>query len=192
MDYIEGLKLLAAAISGGAVTTLTNYFISRKKEDRTDFERIVATWENDNSRLRKVNEADRAKIDELERKLFDLQNKILLMESSHSDLPLPQWLKDTNGVMLAVNKAFEDYFLLPIGKTAGDYLGNNDFHIWPNDVAERLFANDREVMRRRKPVRHKEIMNLAGHMEEIDVIRYPRFSDRTLIGVAGIALVKWE
>jgi len=192
MDIFEGMKLLAAAVSGGAITSLTNFLISRKKEDRTDFERIVRTWEADNTRLRQVNEADRDKIDELERKIFDLQNKILLMESSHSDLPLPQWLKDTNGVMLAVNKAFEDYFLTPIGKTAGDYLGNNDFHVWPTDVAERLFANDREVMRRRKPVRHKEIMKINGHTEEIDVIRYPRFSDRTLIGVAGIALVKWE
>lgn len=192
MDIIEGMKLLAAAVSGGAITSLTNFLISRKKEDRTDFERIVNTWEADNARLRETNDVDRAKIDELERKVFHLQNKILLMESSHSDLPLPQWLKDTNGVMLAVNKAFEDYFLLPNGKTAGDYLGNNDFHIWPNDVAEKLFANDREVMRRRKPVRTKEIIQINGSTETIDVIRYPRFSDRTLIGVAGIALVTWE
>lgn len=186
------LKLLSAAVSGSVLTGLMSYAISRKKEDRTDFERIVQTWELDNTRLRKINHDDQEKIDMLERKLYDLHNKILLMESSHSDLPLPQWLKDTNGVMLALNKAYEDYFLTPISKSSADYIGANDYQIWPADIADNLFANDREVMRLRKPIRRKEIMKVNGHTQEIEVIRYPRYSGRTLIGIAGIALVKWE
>lgn len=123
--------------------------------------------------------------DEVER----LQNKVTLLESSHQDAPIPIWLKDRNGIMLALNPEYEKLFLVPIGKNREDYLYNSDYDIWPEDVAAEYVKNDQYVMRTKETWRGLEtIVDHQGERSKWQIIKYPRKAGGVIIGIAGIAI----
>ena len=130
----------------------------------------------------------RQRIAQLERENYALLHNIALLESAHQDLPLPMWLKDKDGKMLAVNLAYEKSFLQPIGKTRQDYINQTDFDIWPADVAERYRRHDRSVMNTSEPLYFREEMELGDVKEPVMVLKYPRSVAGIVVGVAGIAL----
>ena len=130
----------------------------------------------------------RHRIAQLERENYTLLHNIALLESAHQDLPLPMWLKDKDGRMLAVNLAYEKSFLQPIGKTRQDYINQTDFDIWPDEVAERYRSHDRTVMNTGEPLYFREEMQLNDEVEPVMVLKYPRSVAGIVVGVAGIAL----
>lgn len=185
MSYVE---LIGAVISGGILQSLIQYFITRKKESRNDFDAIIKTWAEDNRRLREMEAQSRARINELDSKVISLQNKITLLESAHQDLPIPMWLKDMDGVMLAVNASYEETFLIPNNKTIEDYIGKTDFDVWPKEVAESFRNHDKLVMRTKKVFNGEEDVLIGGEMIQYSIIKYPRYAGRVIIGIAGIAI----
>ena len=148
----------------------------------------LADLEQQNSELRAeviaLNERLNVKDLEIQRLRYDLA----LMESAHQDLPIPMWLKDENGTMLACNRSYEELFLLPMGKTRADYIGYSDFDVWPEDVAKTFIANDIEVYRNGKIFNSTERFPVDGIITDYHVIKYPRYAGGQKIGIAGIAI----
>ena len=56
--------------------------------------------------------------------------------------PAVAFLKDAEGRMLYLNRAFERAFQIP----AAHYIGKTDAEFWPAEVAARLRANDLKVL----------------------------------------------
>lgn len=188
-----------AALVGTSVGSggLASWWMNRRSSKRDDFDRIVQVWSEDNNRLRKDIESLSLRIDTLETELSrekamnkDLQNKLILLESAHHDLPFPQWLKDTNGYMLSLNKAYEDVFLKPAGKTASDYIGHTDEEIWGTEVAKQFAIGDQHARREKGYWIGIEPIQISGNdiSERWKIVKYARLVGGVVVGIAGIAI----
>lgn len=189
MTLIELIKLAASAGGGALLLHLLTYRVSMRKQNLPEFEAIIEKYRtlisDSEGRLKQIEE----KLLELQRENSNLKTSLLMFESSHSDIPLPMWLKNEKGMVLFANKHYEDMFLKPIGKSISDYVGNTDFHVWPRDVALQFRAHDAQVIRNKAPLRViEEIIVEDGRKLYLDVLKYPRFSEGQTIGVAGIVL----
>lgn len=158
---------------------------------------FISTIKDDNERLRtRVNELEK-RVSDYEKEQAEAKeregyykNKLTLLQTAHHDLPFPQWLKDVNGVMLSLNGAYEKMFLVPLGKTADDYVGNTDFDIWPVDVAEKFVENDKKAKEKGgywmgiEPIWIKN-SDISPYWR---IAKYGRFVGNVCVGIAGIAI----
>jgi len=188
------IEIIAAFIAGGGIQYILNWLTARKNSDRDDFTKIVETWQLDNERLRHENDRLESELNKIRTELADLRAKVILMESAHSDAPLPMWLKDSKGIMLSVNKAYEDAFLIPIGKTASEYIGNTDYSVWPPKIAAEYQKNDAEVLSNGLPWRGVEpVLQSDGTTTDWYILKYVRYAGTIKLGVAGIAIpMRWN
>lgn len=193
IEWIDIIIPIVSAISGGGIV---GAIVSLRTSKRDDFRIIVEILRAENERLRADVEKLDTRIEELEEKYSEerkraekLQNQLILLESAHHDLPFPQWLKDSNGIMLSVNDAYQEIFLEPMGLTKDDYMGKSDFDVWDQETAKAFRDNDNLVKRRKKFIRTKEKITRkdADFSEDWEVVKYPRFLGRVFIGIAGIA-----
>lgn len=190
----EVIIAIISALGAGGLS----FVVALKKNKRDDFAALIKTYSDDNARLREEISKLSERIDELEiqnleqsKRADTLQTKLILLETAHQDLPFPQWLKNTDGTMLALNKAYEDMFLVPNGFTANDYIGKTDFDIWPEDVAIIYQRNDHKIKTKSKRYYiGEEPIHIKGSdiSEDWKVIKYGRFIHNTCVGVAGIAM----
>jgi hypothetical protein len=164
MNYLE---IIAAVVGGGLFTQIFNFVLSKQKAEKDDFESIVDQWQSDNKRLREENQTHIIKqnqlfkkIAEMEKRISNLNTKLLIMESAGMNIPLPTWLKDLDGTMLAINDSYEFYFLKPIDKTKEDYIGKTDFDIWNEEIAKIYKENDLAVLHSMKKIWFGEEVNL--------------------------------
>lgn len=195
MDYIE---IISAAVGGGFLTKLFDYLMNLRKAESDDFDTIVAQWQQDNERLRQENKEHKDRQDELykkiaehEKKLSALNAKLLVMESSYMHIPLPSWLKDIDGTMLAVNDAYEMYFLIPNGFVKSDYIGKTDSDVWPGNVAQEFIGNDILTLQSEKKIWFGKETILIKDVDVSDnwrVLKYVRYAGNIAIGIAGIAI----
>ena len=195
MDYIE---IISAAVGGGFLTKLFDYLMNLRKAESDDFDTIVAQWQQDNERLRQENKEHKDRQDELykkiaehEKKLSALNAKLLVMESSYMHIPLPSWLKDIDGTMLAVNDAYEMYFLIPNGFVKSDYIGKTDSDVWPENVAQEFISNDILTLQSEKKIWFGKETILIKDVDVSDnwrVLKYVRYAGNIAVGVAGIAI----
>tara|TARA_Y100001963_G_scaffold152551_1_gene237609 strand:- start:1251 stop:1880 length:630 start_codon:yes stop_codon:yes gene_type:complete len=194
----ELLQNVLSFLGGGVLLGILTWIISNRKDKREGLQQVIDNYKDDNKRLRdefselkKAFEKEKGERNHIELQLrsevMQLRNKLLIMESAHLDLPVPQWLKDVDGTMLAINKAYESTFLEPMDKEASDYIGKTDKDVWDKATAESFASNDRIVMRSKKPFQTQESINLENHIEVWEILKYPRFSGNTLIGIGGIA-----
>lgn len=121
---------------------------------------------------------------EIQRLRYDLA----LMESAHQDLPIPAWMKDESGVMVSINRAYEELFLLPKGQTRMDYIGKQDIDIWGPEVAKPFHANDAEVFRTGRVFNGTEKLPVNGKLVDYHIIKYVHHAGGIKLGVAGIAI----
>ena len=177
---------LISAIIGGVGTffALMKFsFISTIKEDNERLRERVSELEE------RVSAHDKEQAEAKEREGY-YKNKLTLLQTAHHDLPFPQWLKDVNGVMLSLNHAYEEMFLVPLGKKADDYIGNTDFDIWPADVAERFLENDKKAKEKGgywmgiEPIWLKN-SDISPYWR---IAKYGRFVGNVCVGIAGIAI----
>lgn len=129
-------------------------------------------------------------INDLQKQVNNLRNKLLLLESATNDLPIPMWLKDLDGTMLSLNKAYEWLFLLPNNLRAEDYIGKHDSDVWPEEVAEEFGKNDRTVISNKSVEKFYETVSIDGENKEFLIIKFPRKVGNTIVGIAGIAIDK--
>ena len=188
MDFPQIIQQILLFVTGAGLSTMVNFLISKKKEDREDFSAIIQLWKDDNNRLRVMEESLKDRIGALEDTINDLKFKLLLLETSHMELPIPMWIKDEKGVMLYVNKEYERMFLHPLGKTAADYVGKLDSDFWPADVAANFRSND--LRAQGNAIFTFEQLPIKDKVYNLFVIKYPRKARGELIGIAGIAFDK--
>jgi len=182
------VELGLAIISGGVITAVFNYFISRQKVKSDVFAQVVETWRQDNERLRAKEAMLVQKIDELKSALDELKFKFQLFQTAQMSLPVPMWIKDLSGRMLALNDAYVEMILDSMNLEVSDYIGKFDRDIWPKEVAVHFKEHDNTVKLTGKAQMFSETFNLNGQETTWRVIKYPRFFDGKIVGIAGIAI----
>lgn len=78
--------------------------------------------------------------------IFDTQNKAYytrnIIFEVLKQIPLVFCVKDMDFKMVFLSKAYEDEYLLPRGYTVNDYIGRDDFSVWPEEIANNFREND--------------------------------------------------
>jgi len=95
------------------------------------------------------------------------------------------WLKDPQGVYLACNPRFEQFF----GAPEAAILGKTDHDFVPRELADFFRANDRRAMERDAPSVNEEELTFPGdgHRELVHTVKTPvRDAEGRLLGVLGI------
>ena len=101
-------------------------------------------------------------------------------------LPDLVWLKDENGVYLACNARFEQFF----GARERDIVGKTDYDFVESELADSFRANDLRAMTAGKPSRNEEWLTFAsdGYRGLFEAVKTPMHDARgRLIGVLGMA-----
>lgn len=186
---------IAGVVAGVGGLRVFDFFLGKKKESRYDFKSIITTYGEDNERLRLKMDAMESELKaQKEQQLKDkeeihkLSMKLQLMESAHYDLPIPSWLKDTNGVMLALNPAYEELFLRPLELNPSDYIGKTDIEFWGEKVGKQFMNKDQQVFRQGKSelvIEHIPLPN--GEFARYLILKYVRMAGNVKIGIAGMA-----
>lgn len=192
----KGWKYAAISALSAIVTAFLTFSIEWKQETRIDNNTLLVNLQKENERLSEENaEYRKYQITYIE-KVAGLQNELLMHQSATISNPLPMWIKSVGtatepGKMLAVNEAFEDLYLRPIGRRATEYIGLSDRDFWGSEIGDSYWAQDLEV------IYSGEIADVTANHPfkkkngvpiQLRVIKYPRYFGRTMIGVAGVAI----
>lgn len=189
---INGIVALATALLTFGASRLTQ----KKQENLADFQELMNRWETDNDRLRHdlkaiTTERDHLLLEKYETSLetqgllSKLRSQLQMLESGHWNCPLPWWLKAPDGTMLALNEAYEEMFLKPMGKKTDDYIGNQDADMFGAEIAQVFRKHDLFVFNSRKTWSGFE---MDGQGNKIYVIKYVRFAHGMAIGIGGIVI----
>lgn len=164
MEWITVVMGLIGIVTGGSLIKIYDAYIKSKRQDNEDakdkYDRVFERMEDENNRLNKEynrvialndefrnnNIELRKEIDKLKSSLYDLRNKVVLLESNSSNFPFPFWLKGTDGRMLSMNKACESVFLKNAGLTIEDAIGKTDVQVWGREQGEKLWNHDLTVL----------------------------------------------
>ncbi len=100
------------------------------------------------------------------------------------NIPHMAWMKDTNGVFLAVNEAFAR----ACGRPPSAILGKTDLDIWPLEHAERYMRDDLRVIRSDRPFFVEEQIAGSGAVEWFETFKSPiRDSRGVVVGTVGLS-----
>ena len=201
MELNTILSLIGSVLGGGVIGAfISAYYTSKTEDKKTDIEatdRLISQWEKllaplqaKLATLEKDLEEARERELEYKHRISTLETQLILFESSHIDIPLATWMKDTNGKMVFLNRIYEDMFLVPIGKSMDDYIGNTDYDIWSKEVADAFNTFDKEIMRTKKAKKRIEPLDAGnGTLFYAEVLKYPRFTtNKRVIGISGIIM----
>lgn len=196
MSASEIIPLVLSTIGGGVLGAFLTFKISLKKQNLTEFEVLINQYKHLEEKLQKrvdslEVEQKRQNIveDKLREEVISLRNQLNLFESSSVDIPLPMWMKNTNGEMLFLNRNYEDLFLIPRGYNMSDYIGYKDHAVWSKEVADEFAKNDSKVVRSKRPVRSTERLDeVNGGEIWVEILKYPRIINNKVIGISGIVL----
>ena len=95
------------------------------------------------------------------------------------------WLKDTNGIYLACNQRFEDFF----GAKESDIIGKSDYDFVDKSLADFFRNHDQKVMQSGKAnINEEELLFVSdGHKEILQTTKVPIYdAKKNLIGVLGV------
>lgn len=182
---ITGIAAVVAALLGGAgVGSITNYLLSRRKqngeEGRTNFDIITKHQSREIERLSKENAALGARVAHLEAAL------------GQTERPFPEWSKDGSNRYLWVNGAFVREFLEPQGKSATDILGKMDAEVWPPEVAKMLSDLHAKANRNSHFQAFQSGVSF-GHVPGTYTVRkWPIYIDSVRQGWRGLALLELD
>jgi PAS domain S-box-containing protein len=181
---IEGALMAAIGVLSGVIAHLWRMQVAQHCRVKADLEKRIEV-------LEKAKTAIEARCHALELENHRLLTQFIILSSSHDSSPLPQWVKDEDGRILAVNRAYERIFLLPRGYKIQDYLHQKDSHVWPKAIAEEFKKNDDLVWRTRRVHDLLEKIEMpGGEVRKMRIIKFPRYADgiENPIGIAGIAV----
>lgn len=190
------IKYILSAIIGGGLASFLTFRLNLKKQRLTEFQELIAEYKimrNDMQQRILEIESELSRVKEVESRqreeIITLRNQLNLFESSHIDIPLPMWMKDTEGKMLFLNSQYEDTFLIPRGYNMSDYIGYKDHAVWSKQIADEFVKNDAKVIRTKKPNKTIELLeSVTGEVYWAEVLKYPRTINNKVIGISGIIL----
>jgi PAS domain S-box-containing protein len=133
----------------------------------------------------------RARVAELERKLERLaeaEEQVLgaraQAQALLDNIPHMAWMKNTEGVFLAVNEAFAR----ACGHHKSDILGKTDRDIWPLEHAERYMSDDQRVIASGTQFFVEEPIADQGNVSWFETFKTPiRDARGVVIGTVGLA-----
>lgn len=199
MEYQQSVFDWIMAVAGvltvvfGALYAFKRLGTGEENRFRQDILEELRTVKEDHKALQKEHMIALGKLANLEANMRlmekELQAKAQLFESAHSHLPVPMWLKDLDGKMLALNDAYEQVFLRPQGKSRDDYIGFIDHDVWPDDIADQFVEHDNQVLHNDIIWRGIETMpDMEGIHERWHIIKYVRKVNGIKIGIGGLAI----
>lgn len=127
-----------------------------------------------------VNVGDRKQMQE------ELSADKTLLETLIQSIPDLIWLKDRDGIYLACNKRFEDFF----GAKEIEIKGKSDYDFVDKELADFFRLHDNKVMQTDETCINEETITFAsdGHTEVVQTTKVPiHNSDGSLMGVLGIS-----
>lgn len=183
-------------IGSGLAGVLLAFKLGSRKQDTSEFNILVDKYKEllDKTELRlntieEEMEILRKENSDQKEEISKLRTQLMIFEGSHLDLPLPMWMKDVNGEMIFLNDHYEEEFLIPRGYSTVDYVGKNDYSVWPDAIAKAFVSHDKETIKRRQSRRYIEILeDSKGEKVFAEVLKYPRMLDNRIIGISGIVL----
>ena len=103
-----------------------------------------------------------------------------------SSLPKAAWLKGTNGMMLALNRHYEDKY----GKR--EYVGATDHQMWKDEHADQFTDNDKRVFTLGEPVIVTENAPIQNDPHRTSIfLKFPvRDARGEVVGIGGIELLE--
>ncbi len=133
----------------------------------------------------------RARVGELEQQveaLSEAEEQILgaraQAQALLDNIPHMAWMKDTQGVFLAVNEPFAS----ACGRTKAFILGKTDRDVWPLEHAERYMADDQRVVETGEKFFAEEPIAPNGETQWFETLKTPiRDSRGLVIGTVGLA-----
>jgi two-component system sensor histidine kinase/response regulator len=120
------------------------------------------------------------------RALREMEEKGSLLRNLMANIPDLIWLKDMDGVYLACNPAFENFF----GAREDQILGKKDYDFLPRELADFFRDKDRSAANAGKPTTNEEWLTFAvgGYHGLFETTKTPLVApDGSLLGVLGIA-----
>jgi len=195
LNWSEILPIaLGSGVIGAVAKAGVDMYRAKSDSRRTDFELIVDNLHQEINSLKDEREKLIHEVERLQdrlmiqdRKINSLSTKFTLLESAHDNSPIPKWLKDTDGTMLAFNQAYIKIFLEPNGIDPQDYLMHFDHDVWPENISDEYHKNDQMVLRTKKTFTGTETAVIAGEKTEINVVKYCRITGGVVVGIAGEA-----
>lgn len=196
MNWNEIILAIISALSGGGLGSFLTFRLSKRQQDQSDFKSLIEEYKGlvkdykaELDELRKDVDILKVELNTKEIEVRQLRNQLMIFESSHADIPVPIWLKDTNGTMLFLNKEYERNLLHPVGKNMDDYIGHTDSEVWGDEVGQQFRDHDLKVMRKKQSIEFEETwQGPNGKIYTGKVIKYPRFLGNTVIGIGGILI----
>ena len=116
----------------------------------------------------------------------ELQESRIRLHTLIETIPDLIWLKNTAGVFLSCNTAFERFF----GAKEADIIGKTDYDFVDQKQADFFRANDRKAIEQGRPHINEERLTFAanGHQGIFETIKTPvRDEKDNVIGVLGVS-----
>lgn len=190
---ITAIVSLAGVIGvlSGAIVHLWRNQLSVSCETIKRLEANIQKLEEKVSLLESREQKLESQIADLKAENSQLRTQYFVLASSQGSSPLPMWIKDSNGVILQANKAYEQHYLRPLGKTLQDYIGKTDADVWPERVVTVFKQHDQQVLVTRQTMDLIEpVTNGDGVDVPTRVIKWPRFANGIdePFGISGVAI----
>ena len=114
-----------------------------------------------------------------------LESREAYLKAIMNNVPYLMWLKDADGVFLAVNSLFAQ----SCGKEVeGDVVGKTDLDVWPVDLASKYRSDDVEVMATLKQMKVEEQIADQSTIKWFETFKTPILDQNgQLMGTTGIA-----
>jgi len=186
--------------AGFLVSAVVAFVLGNRRAKLGEIQSIIDTLQEERSHWKSSFENLEVVREELKKEIYDMRNeidrlnaKLVIMESGHSDMPFPVWLKDSDGRMMYLNEAYEKMFLRPMGLTREDYIGKYDTDIWDKETAEHFKVND-DLAKTSETGSYRTyeevLVSRDGHhkFETVEVLKYLRFYGGVIIGVGGLII----
>ena len=103
-----------------------------------------------------------------------LSQSRLLLQSIMDYAPMLISAKDLEGNLIMVNKKFE----VLDGPSPEEFIGKNVFDLFPKEIAEELWRNDRLVVKTDRPVEAEEkVYHKDGTLHQYNTIKFPLYDN---------------
>ena len=162
-----------------------------KKENaelNTKIERLEHVINSQSLEIKRLIEQHNAEMKVIVEQHNVLRMQIILLEASRYDLPYPQWMFDFRGNLVSGNKAFEDTFLTIIGKNLINTIGESVADVLDKEAAIVYMENHRWVLSEKHPWEGALTVIRNGKQQWLDMVLYPAYSGKLLIGVSGMVI----